>query len=571
MSSCNDTDRSCSDHAASAESFSDKSMGWSRDRPQLVNRAWPPSKTPAYHVVKPNRWDKAAQAYFSASSLPPRIEAPQADLLADSPLPDIWRRVTDARFSASKCLSRLHDARKRVLRARRARDHADNKFMSAVRSLNMRLPSVKPSDISFAPLEDLFYQMQKARDEYQPQELFLEDLETSLQDAQDQLDLLERQLINSLLSLNSAVPLRGHAVDMNTSWGQAVASSPHDESLLGLEISSDKICHPLYQQLLATINRYHATRHARIVNMKRKAELEEKSRRLDLIRQYKPSALQHMMPLGEDDIRFLTQFGAENDKISDDLNNLSDQAQTLIQLCWKQDILPRSTPLEEIQRWYLPIAHDSPDLPPTLSTNGYTTPTLGFSILFSDPLFQAERYQAIIEDGPGQAQTIAHHHHLNEATLGEPHTDDSAIRARHKLQFIEKWLLDTLQSSLHEVDVLYSTFISNGAVNFVNVEDWQQKVLRNWFSDEQVSRQFEEIERHPASSITKSSSPPSWLTDPLSAYTTSSAVGPTPSSEIELGSATERYEAPGYYQEPDYGPPTAQQWIVAESTHAMAV
>lgn len=535
MSPSASTSGSFSDHTVLTEGASERGLKWTHAWRECAYRAWPPPNSHSYPVWKRTHLDQLAMAHFAAAVDSSNVQGTKANLPADVSLPAMWQQLADAKIQTLDIRSQIGRTMARALQARRKRDAADNAFMSAIRPLCVRFPAGKAT-IDPAHIQDLFERMQESRNDCQFHELSLEKLEIRWKDAQDQLDRLERQLINYQLSTTATEPLRQPPMEQAESMDLSTSSLSQPDLFLGLEIKPDKISHPLYQQLVATFQTLHVARDHRSENFKRKAEIEEQDRRLRLIEKYHPAALQYVEPLRDSDLEFLIHFDVEDNKALSEMKKLSVEVDQLVRLCWDRDILPQDTPLEVVQHWYRPTSCDNLDLSRDLTAGEDTTPSMRFSILLCNPRSLLEDFQVAIESASEQDAVFAEGHPLSETALKDLSIEGLNAVREDKLDYIEDWLLQKLRTSAHEVGMLYYLFLVGNSTNVININDWQRNVLRHWRSDEGTRRKFEELEKAPESSAaTRPPSPPSWLSDPVSWYTESSDI----EMELDLEMETE--------------------------------
>ncbi|KUI71389.1 hypothetical protein VM1G_06705 [Cytospora mali] len=187
------------------------------------------------------------------------------------PLKVIWRRLVDKKEEVLNTRAEIRRTRETLKRARADKDDADNALMSFFRPLLVSAV-VQPLPMPSGPLVQNFRRMQQTRDKYQTCEGLLESLEDRLDQAERQLDILDRQMINELRTA-TAYPLRpidssklpplpepvgtiGADVIPLQGPPEAVGSSDTTrlpELLLGIAAERAEDYHPLYNRFMSAI------------------------------------------------------------------------------------------------------------------------------------------------------------------------------------------------------------------------------------------------------------------------------------------------------------------------------
>ncbi|KAK7749809.1 hypothetical protein SLS53_000389 [Cytospora paraplurivora] len=227
----------------------------------------------------------------------------EGDALRDrqdvDPLEVIWRKLMDKKDEVYNRRAEIRRARGKLNRARVDKDNADNAFMASIRPLLVNAP-VHQSTMTGEPLDQRFLRMQQTRDQCQTYEAVLEPLEEKLDQAEHQLDTLERQLIHELRTaparlldsigsgeLPPRLDLDGNN-DRTTvpPLGPVEAVRGFDttlpEVLLGIAPELDENYHPLYNQLLSAVGFLQLAQEHHNELLMRKQFIEEEQERLRL-------------------------------------------------------------------------------------------------------------------------------------------------------------------------------------------------------------------------------------------------------------------------------------------------
>lgn len=509
-----------SNHTIISEGPSERGLKWSDAWRRRVYRAWPPTNGQSYLAWERTHLDQLSVAHVSAER-DSDVLGHETDLPGDGTLRARWQDLADSKFEVFKIRSRIKIARHRAQRARSDLDTADNTFMSALRPIWVQpLPVGPPTDPT--QLQNLFRRMQDARNEYYEHDSSLETLESDLYQALDQLDLLERRLVNELSSATHWQRPTSEPVKLAT----PPATIPQSDMLLDLEIKPAKISHPLYRDLMSALQSLRSVRNARLDMLTRKAKIEERKGRIQFFEQNHPAVLEHIEPLQPSDHEFLRSFRAQEDKVLTKTRYLCLEVCRLVRCCWEQDILPRDSSLHEVQGWFYPGLHSEVfDLLPYDSGVDHAAKRgMDFSILLPSTLEDlpatidrlSRRAAGLPDDDPESTNAAVKELSMQDLIPQNEKEGD-------KLGYIESWLLQKLRSSPLEVNFLFHISITNDAVDILDTDDWQRNILRYWHSDKSDRQNFETIGHPTESSATGSSTgpstgPPSWLSDPITWY-----------------------------------------------------
>lgn len=109
------------------------------------------------------------------------------------------------------------------------------------------------------------------------------------------------------------------------------------------------------------------------------------------------------------------------------------------------------------------------------------------------------------------------------------------IEAKDKLNFVNRWLLQNLRSSRHEVDILFSCHTTTDGTEIDDLEQWQWGILKHWWDIEAQTETRALFNEEHVGSLDLSgifTQPPSWLSDPFLVQGEDSDVS-TPDFEAE--------------------------------------
>lgn len=470
------------DHTSISEGPSERGLKWSRAWRRHVHTVWPPTNADSYPILKRHRIYRNIVGQIGPAT--------ESDADSDEAIPpgdDTWRarwqKLANEKLEVFDIRSKIKRVKNRLKHARRERDAADNALMSVLRpiSVNARLANTIAHT---ARLQEVFQRAQEARDGCQFHETALEKLEDSLTIAQDRIDLLERSLINVLRH-----PRGRHATLEPLEI--AIEPLPQSETLLGLEFEPEKVCHPLHQSFKAALQSFRLAGKCHAELFVRKARIEEEQRRLLFLATYHPEALNYVKPPSESDLAFLLDFEMEESKVLHGIARRRSEVMNLIQLCWQENIIPQYAPLHDIQTWYVDDLSSDPDLGDN-PAEGERAKTTACSVLLSNPSHLLEIFPITAESALRRAES------LPESDPQKKVAVDAAVkeitiqnlvhggRAGDTPDFINRWLLQKLRTSRHEIELLYSVVLkeSSSKNDVPDVDEWQWDVLREWPRDE---------------------------------------------------------------------------------------
>lgn len=429
--------------------------------------------------------------------------SPNESLMADGDaLEKSWFRVADQKSKISDLRDRLSKARRQTRKARVEKDTADNAFMALLRPLRLTASNPTSQDLKAAPvsgealnsgldlsrLQDFLDKMQETRYRCQASEVALETLEEELDIAQDELDHLERLLINDS---------RPGAPQLSEEAETKHAAMP--ESLMGLEEEPVENYHPLYMRFMLVLQDHGLAEEEYHNHLARKAAIDDDLHRLELRQKYHQDYyMKHSKQLDDADLEFLLSFEKDEKKLLDRIERLSNEADYLREQCFEKGVVPRYAELMEIYSYYPWEFSVDPD-PAVDSDQGFDTTTAPYTtatrfwILLSNPYH-------LLEDEPVTAATALE---MADAALArDPDNFEkkelrkSALkefiiehlirdtRPEDKGNFISRWALHKLRISPGEVELMYSIFTNETGLHIHDVHRWQHDVLYFWSRDE---------------------------------------------------------------------------------------
>lgn len=420
-----------------------------------------------------------------------------------------WQEIADRKSKIYSIRCRIRRAKFRVEQARQERDSADNNFMTTLRPTQAGLTCLR-SIQSTNDLQSQFERMQGARDAYQQLEMGMVNLQDNLMEMQDELDLLERRLINNLRPST-----RDDAVREKPTVPE-VPEQPQSELLKGLEIEPASISDPLYQRLLSALSSFGLARRRRVDVLARKARLEEQKRMLKIFEKYHPAALRYVAPLETSDYEFLNHFEMQERRISGEMLAWRKEVERLARLCWGHNLIPQYTPLEYVLSWYPDDFSIDVDLGHNQVEAASTEPT-EFPILLSNPSNLLKDFPVTAEASLKQATRIPEGHPHRAAAISsaakELTIQNLLSDAEDTPNFINRWLLHSLRTSRLQVGALYSSYLASGHSGIFDIEMWQWDILREWWKDEDHMRALEHFRPPQTSWASAPPSPPSWLSE----------------------------------------------------------
>lgn len=396
----------------------------------------------------------------------------------------------------------LSKVRRQTRKARAEKDAIDNAFMSVLRDLRFNTPvttlpgsgaadtaGVGPvSSLDISRLQAPLEKMQEARHRCQAWELSLEALEDDFETAHEELDYLERLLINDL---------RPGAQRAYEKPGIKDKDDHMPEPLLGLQEEPVKNHHPLYMRFMSTLRDQSLAEEEYHDSLQRKALIEDDLYRLELVAKYQQGSMGSLRPPDARDLDFLGNFEKEEKKSLDRMEQLRTEAQRLRDRCFEEGLVPRYAGLMDIYTYY-PWEFYIDPAPATEMDEAFDVDQVSymtrarFWILLTQPRHLLEHEpmtaktalevaDAALKKDPGNLQN----QQLRNAAEKEYIIENLIRDAREgdKGNFISRWALQRLRISPSEVELLYSIFEDETGLQIHDVHRWQQEVLYCWPRD----------------------------------------------------------------------------------------
>lgn len=515
-----DSSEGSGDSPSNTEGPSQRNLQWSRGWRHRTYRAWPPTNAQSYPVMKRHR--SLHKPFRTGAEMNSYANGDSVDFPGDKILRARWRELADQKIQVYALRSRIKRQTTRNQEAREERDAADNTFMSILRPFHAGISG--HGELSHINnLQGLFRHMQETRNICQVHESALQALESDLRQAQDLLDLLERRLINELRDPPGCGATRQRLrLD--------VPPISQSDQLLGLEMGPARTSHPMYQRLMAAVYQFHSARRYRIELFKRKQIVEEQIRQRTFFQQHHPAALQHVTPLHDSDLDFLHACNTVEQKISNDMSRLHEEVMDIVRRCWEEDIIPRNTTLAESQSWYPgdfsideDLNHDAPEARRTtpaqfltlLSNPASSLLRAEFPLTAEAALREAEMaLREVDTSSPDYAQRKA----AVDSASKELSIENLLVDAEkgNAAEFINRWMLQMLRTSPHEVTALYSFFRQESRLVIADNDEWQESVLGNWWNDEDSKPSAANFGRADKSLMTAPTTAPTWLSGAFS-------------------------------------------------------
>lgn len=465
-----------------------------------------------YSDVQPNS-NQHGETTFSVQDRASSLSPTESAVNDGDALEKLWFRVADKKAETSDLRYRLSKLRRQTKKARLEKDAVDNTFMSTLRPLLVnpstaieqgsgvadRASAGLSLNLDVSRLQELLKTMQGTRHRCQECEVSLEVLEDELETALEELDHLERQLINKLR------PGAQQIGENNIIQGE-IPEEYHDEyrddlmpePLLGLNREPMENYHPLYMRFMLTIGERSLAEEEYSVNFSRKTEIEDDLHRLELRKQYQQEDVAITRQPDTVDLEFLREFDKEQGNTLEHIAQLRYDVDYLRELCFEKGVVPRYAALGEIY-YYYPL-HFSVELDSESESNKgfdtnavpYTT-TARFWILLSNPshLFKNQpvtaetslkEADAALEKDPDNSQLKEiRKAALKEFFLEHPLRD---LMPGDKGTFVNRWALHKLRISPGEVELLYSSFTDETGLVIRDFCRWQNDVLYCWQRDE---------------------------------------------------------------------------------------
>ncbi|KAK1471595.1 hypothetical protein CCUS01_06079 [Colletotrichum cuscutae] len=424
--------------------------------------------------------DKVSRLENSRSSVPSLVDSDASSVASMASLDDgvqeLWVQMKHRRQRVNFLKQDMAGRRKVLRDLRRRKDEADNNFMNMLRPILVK-GRRGLSATSDQTLETRFAEMQALRTEYHTFEVDYEELEVSLDEEEEGLNNTETRFFSLLAAGSKRQPRpRMREEDSEDDESEEQPDIPYELTGISRHGPSDD-AHPLWQDLVSAIGDLNNAK-------------EEYDDLLLYHRQYTYSMdvkkSTGMKPSAEE-VEFMDEYPEEEREKREDMDRLTEEVSRLKRTCEENGAMKKHPSFE--------IAHA---LDPTIGEDmalDNTPPRSGslahgrFSELLSRPdhVLRPEPVTAIEE-----VRRAAKIHAADPATLPQLRAAQkelgisrliSEFKEEDKSDFITRWLLQQLRTSLVAVELLYSTFIHTLRLRIGNVHKWQQDVLYHWWRD----------------------------------------------------------------------------------------
>ncbi|KAI0127839.1 hypothetical protein BJ170DRAFT_683666 [Xylariales sp. AK1849] len=383
-----------------------------------------------------------------------------------------WEKLREQRLDIRHIFDKIRQRQSELQDLRLAKDKADRQLFLAIRQ---ELYKTNP-----VALEQQLVASEKAALICQDAGASLDELIDDLDDAELDLEIIEKIFYSKLARGNLPSP-SSHEDDHNDEESHL----PSRTSLRGISRDRPEDLHPLYE------------------------EMREAFRDLRLAKEYlhnlafKRLAMESKEPnrLPQDASDFLADFDDTASRAKADVDHWSHEFERLHSECREKGLIPRDTLFHEdsqalvgddISLEAAAVEQDSPTShPTTLSHPAYPVLLANPTHVLNDPFPLTSKGAlkvalALPTNLATRAKSIkdAMQEHAINILLHDANPQD-------KNDYINRWLLQKLQLSPMEVDVLYSTFRT--ILRILDVDRWQRDVLKFWSRDEAVkSPDFED-------------------------------------------------------------------------------
>ncbi|KAL2211881.1 hypothetical protein CC79DRAFT_1329158 [Sarocladium strictum] len=366
---------------------------------------------------------------------------------------------------------------RRELRAlRRKRDDADNALMKLLRPMLVNSRSVL--NMSPSLLRDRFWEVQNRWNDYNHREAMYEGQELLLDEEEEALNFMEIRFFSVL-----AAGRIDHETVLVSKDRLNKPAAPFDVPLELRGISAEgptEELHPHYIMLTSTVG---DLQNAKEQHAELRAEREALEADLTI-----KQATQQLIP--RETVKSLNECKEEEKRLVQRVDNLHTQTHKLKELCEREGVMRRHMSIG-MQYFLDPMAAKDEDidledgLPATDSLRHPRFPQLMSrpDHILANPFPQTTR-EALARanklpmDDPENREDLrnARKEYAVESLL-------SGSERQSKSEFVNRWLLQALQTSSLETSRLYDTFTDNSRLVIRNTALWERDVLHYWFRD----------------------------------------------------------------------------------------
>ncbi|KAK3370138.1 hypothetical protein B0H63DRAFT_527885 [Podospora didyma] len=535
------------DATSSSRFMSDQDSAWSREEESISSSeddvfppppdSFRPFSSAASALARSNFRPAQSWHFGPTSRLPqgqqahqtPRPTTPESESAYSSEGQDLWFKVEEQRTVVRHVRDIM--ARKRTM-ARELRQKmagVDNAFMQKMRPHLTKSMAVFPTEVVANGIRE----MQSIRDDYYSAESAYEAEEEHLEREESKLQALELDFVRLMFDWKdashydstSATFVGNHRLDLAARVHAETKDAEDDDgddsasriTLLGISGERHEDIHPLYQELLDAAAECELTReHYEELQMQHEDILHDvemslhrergrnnqgnflseddlRSLRLSLAHVPESAAdfrAQFGVSISEDDLDFLQDFEAEEDRVRKKLEEASRNVEWLRAECTKKGVMRKNASYSEEFTIFLGssrsslLAEGNISIEPSPGAGGDLTHPK-FPILLSNPSHvlellspsaALEKAMKLPKDNPLNAQRRADcMKELGITTLMKK--VDGGIP-----DYINQWLIHRLRTSPLEAELMFT--ISEAEFKIVNLRRWQEEVLLYWRRDE---------------------------------------------------------------------------------------
>jgi hypothetical protein len=394
-----------------------------------------------------------------------------------------WQAMRTIRSTLARIRADMAQSRKALRNLRTTANEIDNKFMRAVRP--MLVAQKGGNQVSRLPLVADMESLQRARNDTQLAEIQYEKLEDMLDEHENLLMIAETRFF-SLLAADR--------VESNTIITHLTKTHPPDEprkhavsdNLRGISSGGPaESLHPLYLRLAATAGD--------LQNVKEDYQnLTSAKEHYDFDLSVRETTNQPSTSSMHD---FLEEYETEEPRLRQLITELSTQVSQLRRECEERNVMRKHLSAHMTYLLYPEDQYEEMDLeqPDAVRLQRKNLGHLIFSEILSQPdhvlaspvpltsLGALRKATRLPNDDPRKSAEVrkASKEYVIENLIKDSTPAD-------KNDFVNRWLLQGVQTSPMQVLLLYSKFMQETALHIQDIMRWQQDVLRLWWNEDVV-------------------------------------------------------------------------------------
>ncbi|KAI1436032.1 hypothetical protein GGR50DRAFT_265396 [Xylaria sp. CBS 124048] len=401
----------------------------------------------------------------------------------------------DHALNLAKLYARLKTQRQHVRRSWQSKDEAERKFMAAARALVAENPELRH-------LHQLYSDMQNTHMGHQVAEKDLEEITDELERFHEDFDSDEGSFYATALDVAETTPPKVKDQESHPDTCGEI-------TLSGISGDRPENHHPLYERLCEAFGELQLAREL-LTNTRLKREALQASKSLPLSEdsltlmethseaaKNKVLEMKAMAEITEDDYEQLQEYDELEQSAMRDIEFYTQRVNYFARACEENDISPPSFVfyqqvfgIDSFFRDEIWLSPDGDDDSAVLAHRRFPllvrSPT---HVLHNFPLTALQSLRWAVQlprDAPTRAKQIS-----EAAREANMETLLSTIESEDKNEFINRWLLHKLYSSVMEVELLWTTV--QAKLNVLDKESWQQHVLHFWWQDNPISPALEAI------------------------------------------------------------------------------